>query len=94
MSNRTSRPFRYLGGHDFRGARMVDGLASRRRDAKQGITCYNCGVYTTHIEWPKLVMEHHRGDILQQCSTFHMDLFGGEPSKIRRRMRDKWRTPE
>lgn len=90
MSNRTSRPFRYLGGHDFRHARMVSGIASRRHDAKQGITCYNCGVYTTHGEWQKPMTEHHRGDRLQQCPAFHMDLFGGEPSKLVRRMRDRW----
>ncbi len=94
MSNRTSRPFRYLAGHDFRDARMVDGVASRLHYAKQGITCYNCGVFTTHAEWQELVMEHLRTDRLQQCPKFYMDLFGGEPSKIQRRMRDKWRKPE
>ena len=69
-------------------------LHRRGGDAKPGITCYNCGVFTTHVEWQELVMEHLRADRLQQCPTFHMDLFGGEPSKISGRMRDKWRTPE
>ena len=90
MSNRTSRPFRYLAGHDFRRAWMVSGIASRRPGGRPGITCYNCGVYTVNAEWEKLMLEQHRGDILQQCPTFHMDLFGGAPSNLTRRMRDKW----
>jgi hypothetical protein len=93
MSNRASRFIRYLGGHDFRLARLKGGVASRSThpEVRDGVTCYNCGVYTTNEDWQKLIPEYFGKNQLMQCCASQMDLFGHEATIDKRRMRDRWR---
>lgn len=83
-----------LAGHDFRERRLADGVISRRREAKLGTTCYNCGVYTTHEDRDFLIKQHYVADRLPQCPAFHADLFGGPFAKRQKSIRNKWSKPD
>ena len=83
-----------LAGHDFRERRLDGGLPSRKRRAKLGVTCYNCGVYTTHADRDFLIKQHYLTDRLQQCPAFHADLFGGRFAERRKCIRNKWSKPD
>lgn len=84
---------RFLGGHDFRERRLLDGVGSLKREGLLGITCYNCGVYTVHSERKALIQQRLSADSLQQCPAFHADLFGGPFAKRQKSIRNKWSEP-
>ena len=83
-----------LGGHDFRDRRLYDGRPSRKRGARLGITCYNCGTYTTHADRDLMIMQHVSTDRLRQCPAFHADLFGGNFARRQKSIRNKWSKPD
>ena len=91
---RRAKHHQLLAGHEFHERRLVDGVVSRRLRAKLGITCYNCGVYTTHADRDFLVKQHYLADTLPQCPAFHADLFGGHFAKHQRSIRNKWSKPD
>ncbi len=91
---RRAKHHRLLAGHDFRERRLVDGIGSRRHEAKLGITCYNCGVYTVHADRDSMIKQRYLTDTLMQCPAFHADLFGGHFAKRQKSIRNKWSKPD
>ena len=83
-----------LAGHDFYERRLDGGLPSRKRGAKLGVTCYNCGAYTTHADRDLLLMQRVSTDRMQQCPAFHADLFGGNFAQRQKSIRNKWSKPD
>ena len=91
---RRAKHHRPLAGHDFHERRLVGGVVSRRLGAKLGITCYNCGTYTTHADRDFLIKQHYLADTLKQCPAFHADLFGGHFTERQKSIRNKWSKPD
>lgn len=73
------KPFRMVAGHDMRWA-TLNGSGYRvpadSKQAKLGIVCFNCGVWTAHRDAVALVAQYEAAQTLPQCRDFQMDLFG------------------
>jgi hypothetical protein len=68
--------WRVVNGHGFKYAQL-DGNGYRAKAGRDGIICYNCGVWTVHPRRDELVDQKINQNTLSQCPMFHMDLFGG-----------------
>ena|SRR5271166_1634783 len=94
------KDLRFAGGHDFRVRILKRGLGLRaprtkhdrisKSERKAGISCYNCGIYTTDPDWPKLIPQYFAENRLLQCPRFQIDLFGGRAGDLSRNARDQW----
>jgi len=73
------KPFMIINGHDLRIARIAEGGGDpgrKRRGVKQGLVCYNCGVYTLNANWRELIADPHRAFEIVQCGQAQVDVFG------------------